>query len=241
MQLDPESYYRQLGRLIEIMPDFSGNSQFTTDIHQWLGRADALISANGDLIDKMDWRTAVQRLNSAARPSGVEQIKQVLYRVLGAAELTAPASVQGMFIPVGNSFEAFASISKILKTATREVMIVDPYMDETALTVYGCSVPDGVLLRLLADAKFVKASLQPAATSWVQQYGNSKKLAVRIAPEKALHDRSFFIDGVTAWSFSQSLNGIANRSPAEIIRADDTAAMKIEHYESVWNDAKVMI
>jgi hypothetical protein len=241
MKLDPESYYRHLGRLIETMPDFSGNAQFSDDIHQWLGRADALISANGDVVDKIDWRSAVQRLNTAARPSALESLKQVLYRVLGASELLAPASAQGTFIPVGNSFAAFVSISKLLKTATRDVMIVDPYMDEAALTVYGCTVPDGVSLRLLADAKYVKQSLQPASTTWVQQYGNIKPLAVRIAPDGALHDRSIFIDGTIAWGFTQSLNAIAKRSPAEIIRADETASMKIEHYESVWNGAKVMI
>ena len=235
MQLDPESYYRHLGRLIETMPDCSGNAQFSDDIHQWLGRADALISANGDVVDKIDWRGAVQRLNTAARPIALESLKQVLYRVLGAAELLAPASVQGTFIPVGDSFAAFVSISKLLQTATRDVMIADPYMDEAALTVYGCTVPDGVSLRLLADARFVKQSLQPTSTAWVHQYGDIKPLAVRIAPEGILHDRSIFIDGTIAWVYTQSLNAIAKRSPAEIIRADDTAAMKIEHYESVWN------
>ena len=241
MQIDSESYYRQLGRLIEVMPDFWGNASLSADIHQWLGRADALITANGDLNDKIDWRSAVQRLNTASRPSAVENIKQVLYRVLGAAELQAPASVKGTFIPVGSSFDAFVAISKLLQSGTRDVMIVDPYMDEAALTVYGCTMHDGVLLRLLADAKYVKPSLQPAANSWVQQYGSTKPLAVRIAPEGALHDRSIFIDGTIAWAFTQSLNGIAKRSPAEIIRADDTATMKIEAYELIWNHATVII
>ncbi len=242
MQIDPESYYRQLGRIIESMPDFWGLEQLSPETHQWLGRADALIISSGEMMDKVEWRTAAMNLDyPPQRQVAVESMKRILYRVLAAAELKAPASVKGTFIPVGNSFDAFSAISKLLQSATRDVMIVDAYMDEAALTVYGCTVRDGVSLRLLADAKYVKPSLQPAAQNWVQQFSNNKPLAVRIAPEKALHDRSIFIDGTIAWAFTQSLNAIAKRSPAEIIRADDTAAMKIEAYESIWNDAVVMI
>lgn len=241
MATDPESLYRQLGRLIETMPDFSGTAPFSTDTHQWLGRADALVVAGGDVLDKADWRMAVQRLNTAGRPSAIESLKQVLYRALAAAELKAPASAKGTFIPVGNSFDAFAALSKLLQSATRDLLIVDPYMDEAALTEFGCTVPDGVTLRLLADTAFYKPTLQSAATKWVNQYGNTKPLAVRIAPEKTLHDRSIFIDGATAWALTQSLNGIAKRSPAEIVRADDTATMKISAYESIWSSASVLV
>jgi len=241
MQIDPESLYRQLGRLIETMPDFSGTAPFSSDTHQWLGRADALVVAGGDVLDKIDWRMAAQQLNATGRQHTIETLKLILYRALAAAELKAPASAKGTFIPVGNSFDAFAAISKLLKSATRDVMIVDAYMDEAALTEFGCAVPDGMTLRLLADAANYKPTLEPAATKWVSQYGNTKPLAVRIAPVKTLHDRSIFIDGTTAWALTQSLNGIAKRSPAEIVRVDDTAAMKIAAYESIWNSASVLV
>jgi hypothetical protein len=48
MVLDPETLYRQLGRLIEAMPDFSGYDPFTSDTRLWLGRADALLMAGGE-------------------------------------------------------------------------------------------------------------------------------------------------------------------------------------------------
>lgn len=241
MQIDPESHYRQLGRLIETMPDFSGIAPFSSDTHQWLGRADALVVAGGDIVDKVDWQMAAQRLNTAGRQGAIESLRLVLYRVLAAAELKAPASAKGTFIPVGNSFDAFVALSKLLQSATRDVLIVDPYMDEAALTEFGCAVPDGVTLRLLTDAANHKPTLEPAATKWVNQYGNTKPLAVRIAPVKTLHDRSIFIDGTTAWALTQSLNGIAKRSPAEIVRIDDTATMKISAYEAIWNSASVLV
>jgi len=86
-----------------------------------------------------------------------------LYKVLAGAELKAPAAAQGAFIPAGNRFDAFSAITKVLQSAKHDVFIVDPYLDETVMTVFGGSVPDGITLRLLSDEASVKASLTPAA------------------------------------------------------------------------------
>jgi hypothetical protein len=40
----------------------------------------------------------------------------------------------GAFIPAGNAFDAMAAIGSVLRTAKQGVFIVDPYMDEKALT-----------------------------------------------------------------------------------------------------------
>lgn len=120
-------------------------------------------------------------------------------------------------------------------------MIVSPDMDEAALTKYGCAVPDGVTLRLLTDAANYMPTLEPAATKWVKQYGNTKPLAVRLAPVKSLHDRSIFIDGSIAWTLTQSLKDIAKRSSAEIVRTVDIATIKIAAYEAIWNSASVLV
>jgi hypothetical protein len=242
VKIDPESYYRHLGRLIETMPnlEYSGK-EYPPEIHQWLGRADALIAESGEIADKVDWRVGIQRLNTAAWRSGIETLKTVLYRVFAAAELRAPAAAQGAFIPVGSSFDAFAALSKLLQMASKDVLIGDPYMDQAALTEFGCAVLDGVTLRLLADTAEHKATLQPAASRWVAQHGTTKPLEVRLAPAKTLHDRAILIDRTTAYTLTQSLNAFAKRSPAEIVRADDTATLKIAAYESIWGTATVMI
>lgn len=240
MTTDFENLYRQLGRLVETMPSFEGVGQLLTEQHQWIGRADALIGAGGDIFEQSHWRTAVERLQTAARPSAAEKMRVVLYRVLAAAELKAPAGVGGAFIPVGNTFDAFTAISKLLQTATKDVLIVDPYMDETTLTEFGSAVPAGVMLRLLSDQASNKPTLAPAAKKWIAQYGPQRPLAVRLAPAKTLHDRAIFIDQTTAWLLTQSLKDFAKRSPAEIVRADDTAVLKVNAYESIWSSAQVL-
>lgn len=240
MPMDPESLYRQLGRLIETMPDFFSGEAWSTDTHKWVGRADALVMESGDLRDQTEWRTAIMLFNEKPH-AAASHITTVLYRVLAAAELKAPPSVRGAFIPAGGSFDAFAALAKVLQTANKEVLIVDPYMDETALTEFGGAVPAGVLLRLLADQSNHKPTLQPAATRWASQHGASRPIQVRLAPQRTLHDRAIFIDRMTAWTLTQSLKDFAKRSPAEIVRADDTAALKIDAYEAIWANAVVVL
>lgn len=147
----------------------------------------------------------------------------------------------GSFVPVGNSFDAFTALTKIFEGATVDVMIVDPYMDQAALVDFGLAVPEGVPLRLLADTNDHKATLKPAAEKWVAQYGTNRPLSVRLAPGKSLHDRAIFIDRREAWTITQSLKDFAKRAPAEIVRADSIAALKVDAYEHIWATASSLV
>jgi hypothetical protein len=151
----------------------------------------------------------------------------------------APAAAAGTFIPVGNSFDAFSVLTKIFHTAVSGVMVVDPYMDAIALVDFGILVPEGVLLRVLTDASY-KQTLIPAAKKWTEQYGTTRPLEIKISRPRSLHDRAIIVDRARAWTLTQSLKDFAKRSPAEIIRLDDIARMKIEANEQLWTDASAL-
>lgn len=239
--MNPEELYRQLGRIIETMPDLTANP-LSPEAIQWLGRADALVNQHDDLMLKANWGATLSMLNSVGdRGSKIEDIRQTLYRVLGATELKAPAGVRGAFIPVGGSFDAFAAIAKVLKTAKKDAFIVDPYLDHTVLTDFALALPEKVGLRLLADEHHHKPTLIPAANKWTKQNGEKHPLMVRLAARGAVHDRSIFIDGFAAWNLTQSLKDFAARSPGEIIRADENASLKIPYYESIWQSSATIV
>lgn len=236
----PEYYqrlYQQLGRLIETTPDMSTYERLNEPAaHQWIGRAHALVSAADVQADPHLFTLCTgTRLYTNQWETALAEIRSIIYRALGHCELNAPPAAAGSFVPVGNSFDAFAAISKLLQSAAKDVLIVDPYLDETALTEFGLAVPTGVLLRLLADESAHKATLIPASAKWVAQYGSARPLRVRLAPPKALHDRAIFVDQTKAWTLTQSLKDFAKRSPAEIVRADETGALKIDAYEAIWS------
>jgi len=233
---DYQALYTQIGRLLESAPPLVEGDVDSPAVRLWVARAHALIAAVGVGTDAAKFSIEVDgRLGAHVwHESAVSSLFRMLYRALAHCELRSPAAAAGAFIPVGNSFDAFAALSKIMQTATSDVLIIDPYMDETALTEFGHAVSAGVSLRLLTDESTSRPSLVPAVQKWVQQHGSNRPLAARRAVARQLHDRALFVDGKRAWILTQSLKDFAKRSPAEIVRADDTASMKIAAYEAIW-------
>ena len=229
----------QLGRLVETMPGLN-IPQLTNAEHQWLGKLDALLLASDDTHNLATLRTKVDWLgvDPYTRAKTVQEITMVLHRALAAAELNAPVAVAGAFVPAGNAFDAMAAVGKVLSKAQRSALIVDPYMDEKALTDFAPLAPLGVIVRLLADEQNRKPSLIPAQQRWTAQYGVSRPLEVRLAPARTLHDRPIILDDAETWVLTQSLNAFAARSPASLVRVDDgTAALKISAYAAIWKAA----
>jgi hypothetical protein len=238
--ISAEDLYRRLGRLIEEAPAFRGLSPMSTEQLTWIGRAEALVELSGDTTAMTEFSAAKKYLTlPSTREMGHQGMMLAVYRVLGSVELSAPAGAQGAFIPVGNAFDAYAAIAKVFSNAKSDLLIIDPYMDDTILIDFAGAAPDTVALRLLSDQATSKPTLGPAATRWKAQY-SQRTLQVRLAPPRTLHDRAILVDGVDAWTVTQSLKDLAKRSPAEIVRANDIAALKIAAYEQIWNTSGVL-
>ena len=237
MALTPEALYLQLGNLVAEMPDLA-NGPITREVNQWLGRAAALVEEGGDPTSAMRLQNCSEFLNTLNRASNAQAIAAIVHQALAKAELKAPAAVQGTFIATGHFFDAFAAVGRVLGTANTDVLMVDPYADEKALTDFAVLAPDHVSVRLLADQADYKKSLKPAAQRWVQQFGSTRPLAVRLAAAKTLHDRLILVDGKTAWVLGQSFKDMATRSHTSLVQMDpESGTLKIAAYEMTWNAA----
>lgn len=239
MRDDPsaEARYQQLQHLIASMPDLADVAYMReSEGLKWLGRASALVEQACDFGDRVEFNLSCDRLGSIYwNPTA---IRTVLYRALARAEVMAPASARGAFIPTGAPFDVFAALSKVLTEARRKVLIVDPYLDATVLTDFGGLVPDGVTLHLLSDGQYVKlaSQLKPAVERWLRQYGTTRPVEARQSPPDALHDRLVLIDDDAAWSLSQSIKDFAKRAPGSVSRLDaEIAARKMSAYAAIWS------
>ena len=125
MITDPETLYRQLGRLIEAMPDFT-HAPLSSEGHRWLARAYALVEQVGNSADPNMFTLEVNRLGTAAWKNAVHHIQTIIYRAFAIAEMRAPAGASGAFIPVGGSFDAFAALSPQVRLKVR-----DAFLDHT--------------------------------------------------------------------------------------------------------------
>jgi hypothetical protein len=242
MPIDPDRLYHDLGYLIAEMPDMATHQWKTVDGQRWLGRASALLEQSGNIMDAATFNAAAERLSSnvliPGHPETVQRMTTVLYRALARAELQASPSTRGAFIPVGETFSAFAALSKILTEARSTVMFVDPYADANLLTDFAVLVPEGVKTLILADAHGRKATLAPAVKHWALQYSSARPLEARLAPERSLHDRLIIVDEQDSWSLGQSFNALAARAPTSLLRADsETAQLKIQAHSLIWQTA----
>jgi hypothetical protein len=238
-KLDPEAVYFQVGHLIETMPDLTSR-QLTAGHHLWLGRAAALVEAVGDMRDSVEYRSAVSMLSTSPQ-TYAQAITVVLYRILAKAELEAPVSARGSFIPAGNPFDALASVGKVFGTAKNDLLLVDPYMNEKILTDFCALAPEGVTLRILSDQNNYKQSLIPAVQRWSEQYKGSRPVEARLAPPRDLHDRVIIADSSSVWSLTQSFKDLAVRSPATVHRVEGEAgALKVAAYMAKWNTATAL-
>jgi hypothetical protein len=240
-KLDADELYQRLGRLVEETPDIrSDGRDLSPAIVQWLARAYALVGTALGTAEADVFRRHMGRMNiaSQSRESYVAVVNATLQRALAVAELDAPSASKGAFIPIGSSFVALTEIAKIFGSATDDIFLVDPYMDEKALTDFCVLISESRTVRLMSDSASRKPGLEPAARSWVAQYGTKRPLQLRLSAPRTLHDRLIVIDRAQVWVLTQSFNAIAKRSPASIVRVDaDTAALKIGSYEASWTGA----
>lgn len=224
------------------MPDLATEAPLTTEELKWLARAVTLADNVLELSDRISLSTATYFLTGHSRSSNAQKIAILMHKALALAEVNAPISAKSGFIPINEPFAALREFGKIVGTAATDVLIIDPYMDAKVVTDFATLVNEYVSIRLLFDSYSTRPeALLPALQRWTAQYSVNRPLAVRQAKPRALHDRHNFVDGKNVWSMTQSLKDFAKGSPASFIPIEgDMVESKIEFYESVWKDAKVI-
>lgn len=233
-QIDAQELYVRIGHHIDGMP--ARMEIYSPEKEVWISQAVALVEAAGDFHDAAAVRDAAEHYSGHPNIYA-NTFWRLLQRALARAELAAPASSSGSFLPVGSHMDALTAIAKVLKDARSRLLIVDPYLDHTILTDFAAMAPEGVKIDLLADAFAPKTigTLTPAVQRWAAQYGLSRPIEARATDPRLLHDRLVVVDDTKVWSVSQSFKDLAKRSPASITVAPaDVAALKISAYVDMW-------
>ncbi|RYE51451.1 MAG: hypothetical protein EOP21_01370 [Hyphomicrobiales bacterium] len=133
----------------------------------------------------------------------------ILYRHQALAELAAPIDVRGAFINTGAELDGLAAVARVFDTARQFIRIVDPYLDQTAVTTFAVLAAENIAVELLSDTRTVRPNLEPMARAFGNQHGATRPLSLRLAPPRALHDRLIVVDGQQVWSVTQSLKDLA--------------------------------
>ncbi|MGN7998981.1 hypothetical protein [Sphingomonas sp. 22176] len=224
-----EATYARVMQLASDVPDLKVASP---ERARWLGRLYAAIEeADRYSTDLISLTVAADGLVGALADRSAQTIENILYRTLARLERKLPEQAQGGFIAARNVLDALATLGAVMEKATERVLIIDPYMSGVALSKYAVMIPEGVQVDLLGGERNRKPDLTPTAQAWVEQYGDRRPLRARWVSDSRLHDRLLFIDDREVWDVSQSLNKLADRSPATIAKSPaEHARLKLAAY-----------
>lgn len=232
--LTAAALHARLKELASTQPDLSIPSEARA---RWLGRLHQAVAQSGVGVDGPMLIVASDGLDGALAQRNQETIRNILYRALAKVEGVLPVDAQGGFIAAGNVFDALTVMTAALSTANGRALFVDPYMGPEVLQAYALMIPEGIQVDLLGGEGRIKPGLEPAAKAWSAQYGSARPLRVRVVDSKLLHDRMLIVDDSEVWDISQSLNALAQRSPATIAKSDaEQAVLKVAAYVPLFDE-----
>jgi hypothetical protein len=134
--------------------------------------------------------------------------------------------------PKGTQFEAHKAVTKILRTATKEILIVDNYLGISLLEMIE-AIPSKPAVRLLTFKP--SADFKAAVTAFNKQYGQS--VAVRLH-QREVHDRAIVVDDRDFFALGASIKDLGDKlsllnkveDPANITR------LRAE-FQTIWDSA----
>ena len=220
--------------ILRTMPPRSTLRNHNDENVAWLGRVSNFIAV-WNPPGSVSLGLAISKFrNQGFRPSnvGLDEILTLLHQAWYNLRMKTIGPVNTA-IGQGEVFNYFDELRKLIETATRELLFVDPYLDAEFVSRYLPHVTAGVSVRLLTGKLLPK--LLPAVKLFVQQYSGA--VEVRSAP--GFHDRYVFVDQNACYQSGASFKDGAKKAPTTLIQITDVFPAVLQTYKDMWDQAKV--
>ena len=205
----------------------------------WLGMANAILEAGelkiGDSSTLSIFNQAIEQGQYAgtSRQSALRGIVRMLH-TLRHRLLISTGGTGTIAIDQGMHFQYFDAVKNAIQTATSDLLLVDPYLNEDVISKFCVFAKDNVQIRLLGQR--YTTTLLPAANAFSQQRGN-----VLLRTTDEVHDRFVFVDKSKCILSGASFKDGPKYAPSLVTEIVDGANELIALYEKTWNVAKVLI
>jgi hypothetical protein len=156
-------------------------------------------------------------------------VMTTLYEAIASLEENLPHQKGAAFGP-GAVYDFFVALNEVVASATKEILIVDPFLDHTIFGSYLSNLKPGVSVRLLIS-KYAE-SVKTAAISFRAQHGN----VIELRRSSGIHDRVVFLDQQQCWVLGASIKDAAVKKPTYLAPLPhDVVVEKVRVYETAWN------
>jgi hypothetical protein len=163
-----------------------------------LSEADQL-RASYIVADELALRGLGEKLDATLRAVG--------WRIEAGKLMPHTAPVRELFFPRHSQHDAYVEVRSILQTASKSITIVDPYLDQTTLTLLTSSLRPGMVVRLLTSKLPVDFMLE--AKAWLAQHPH---ITLEVRTTKEFHDRFVVVDDLSCWHVGCSIKDAGNKA-----------------------------
>jgi hypothetical protein len=126
-----------------------------------------------------------------------------VYAAVGA--FSTPVEAIPVYLPAGSQHDAYVELRKIVQLAKSDMLIVDPYVDETLWELLTNMQP-AVKLRILTQQ--MKKDFRLEARKFSAQHGN----AIEVRTTCKYHDRFIVQDNQRCWHIGASIKDAGNKA-----------------------------
>jgi hypothetical protein len=171
-----------------------------------------------------------QQLNFQKR---IEAYEATVTSSIAELEASLPdAALKGSY-EAGDEFAFYRDFKDIVAAGTKDIFIVDNYLNTEFFELYVEPVRAGVPVRILTDE--VRGNLLAVA----KKYATRGSFELRSSAE--VHDRHVFVDG-RGWMIGQSIKDAARKKPTSVVEFGAGIVPVVQKiYEEIWARATVVV
>jgi hypothetical protein len=139
-----------------------------------------------------------------------------------------------VFLPAGSPHDAYVEIRKVIAEVTKEVMIVDGWVDQTLWPLLS-NLPTTAKIRILTD--HMKGDFALEGRKFAAQHGNQ----IEVRTNSSYHDRFIFVDGGRCWHLGASIKDAGTKAFAmSEFNSPKIASSIMQDAETTWNTSTVV-
>ena len=173
------------------------------------------------------------QLHQSNFESRIKEFEALLRALIRALQLQLPEEeIKGAYDP-GDEYAFYRDLSSIVAGATKDIFIVDAYVDEKVFNLYVDKVPANATVRVLSNK--IGANVETVA----KMYAKSRPLELRSSADA--HDRMIFIDQ-RGWVIGQSIKDAARKKPTYLVELNGLAVGALrDAHNRIWVAATVVV
>jgi hypothetical protein len=145
--------------------------------------------------------------------------------------------VRELFFPDQSYHDAYVEIRAIVQKAKNRIVVIDPYIDQSILTLLSTCAKLDMNIRILTSKLPFDFSLE--AKKWLSQHTET---SLEVRTTKEFHDRFILLDDSACWHIGCSIKDAGHKAfmLSELEDADNRAAL-LAQANRAWDAGKVVL